>query len=87
MTTEFPRNYVLHLELGSMYLDAKQPERALEVFRNALAKVEANEDRFGRMPERTKEAIVRKIEKVTEKLKEAASTITGADSALAEDLR
>ena len=58
MTTEFPRNYVLHLELGSMYLDAKQPERALEVFRNALAKVEANEDRFGRMPERTKEAIV-----------------------------
>ena len=64
MITEFPRNYVLHLELGSMYLDAKQPERALEVFRRALAKTAANEDRFARMPQRTKDALIRKIEEI-----------------------
>ena len=78
MITEFPRNYVLHLELGSMYLDAKQPGRALEVFCRALAKTEANEDRFARMPQRTKGALIRKIEEIEKELKQAEPAVPAA---------
>lgn len=80
MIADFPRNYVLHLELAAMYLDAGQLERALEVFSDALAKAQANEDRFGRMPQRTKNALVRKIEEIEKGLEEA-----GPSSALRRD--
>ena len=78
MITDFPRNYVLHLELASMYLDAQQPQRALEVFRDALAKAEANEDRFGRMPQRTKNALTRKIEEIRNDLEKSGTSVPAA---------
>ncbi len=85
MIRDFPRNYVLHLELASMYLDAKQPVHALEVFRDALAKAEANEDRFGRMPQRTKNALVRKIEEIEKELEEAGASVPAAATAAVKD--
>lgn len=65
---DFPRNYVLHLELAAMHLDADEKERALEVFRNVRRKVEANQDRFGRMPARARQALGRKIEQLEKEL-------------------
>lgn len=67
---DFPRNYVLRLELGSMYLDAGEKEQGLEVFRTAKEMVERNEQRYGRMPERLRKAIDRKIEELVEQLSE-----------------
>ena len=61
-----------------MYLDAQQPERALEVFRDALAKAEANEDRFGRMPQRTKNALTRKIEEIGNDLEKSGTSVPAA---------
>ena len=65
---DFPRNYVLHLELAAMHLAADEKERALEVFRNVRRKVEANQDRFGRMPARARQALGRKIKQLEEEL-------------------
>ena len=63
---EFPRNYVLRLELGSMYADAEQPRKALEVFQNAQRMVHADEQRYGRMPERLRKALDRKVQTLLE---------------------
>jgi len=57
----FPRNYVLRLELGSMYVDADEKQRALETLRTARRMTRRNEHRYGRMPERLREALDRKI--------------------------
>lgn len=57
----FPRNYVLRLELGSMYVDADEKQRALETLRTARRMTRQNEQRYGRMPERLREALDRKI--------------------------
>ena len=51
----------------------------------ALAKAEANEDRFGRMPQRTKDALVRKIEEIEKELEEAGASVPAAASAVAKD--
>lgn len=67
---DFPRNYVLRLELGSMYLDAGEKEQGLEVFRTAKRMVERDEQRYGRMPERLRKAIDRKIEELVQQLSE-----------------
>jgi tetratricopeptide (TPR) repeat protein len=68
---DFPRNYVLHLELGAMYQDAGEKDRALATFREVRSKVNRNEDRFGRMPARAVEALDRKIEKLAEDIQTA----------------
>ena len=49
-----------------MLLDAGERDDALRVFQNALGKVENDEDRFGRMPERLQKALQRKIEELNE---------------------
>ncbi|MBI1353344.1 MAG: tetratricopeptide repeat protein [Acidobacteria bacterium] len=65
---DFPRNYVLRLELGSMYLDAGEKKQALEVFRTADRMVRNDENRYARMPERLRKALGRKIEELVEEL-------------------
>ena len=62
----FPRNYVLHLEMASMYADAGEDARALEVFRGVRRKALRKEDRFDRMPARLSKALDRRIEKLAE---------------------
>jgi Tfp pilus assembly protein PilF len=59
---EFPRNYVLHLELAGMYSDADNKPRALQIFRNARGMVLNDEHRFGRMPTRLRDALDRRID-------------------------
>ncbi len=67
---DYPRNYVLRLELGSMYLDAGEKEEGLKVFRTAKRMVERNEQRYGRMPKRLREALDRKIDEIAPQLRE-----------------
>ncbi len=55
---DFPRNYVLGLELASMYSDAGQYDRALATFQELLRKAEANAPGYQRLP---REAVKRKI--------------------------
>jgi tetratricopeptide (TPR) repeat protein len=71
---DFPRNYVLSLELGAMYEDAGELEKALAVFRSVRQKVSANEHRFGRMPERSIEAVGRKIKDLEQQLANRKTT-------------
>ncbi len=59
---QYPRNYVLRLELGSMWLDADEKAKGLEVFRSTKRMVEQDQHRLGRMPERLQKALARKIE-------------------------
>ncbi|MDA1314565.1 MAG: hypothetical protein O2968_14595, partial [Acidobacteria bacterium] len=61
---DYPRNYLMHLELAGLYEDAGQHDKAFTVFRRIKAKVEANEDRFGRMPARARDALSRRIEEL-----------------------
>jgi tetratricopeptide (TPR) repeat protein len=85
LTRDFPRNYVFYLELGSMYEDAGELERALGVFRSVRQKVSTNEHRFGRMPERSTEAVDRKIKDLEQQLasrKTTAARLTGPRPAL-----
>lgn len=61
---KFPRNYVLRLELGSMWLDAQEKAKALEAFRVTRRMVREDRHRFGRMPERLQKALERKVEEL-----------------------
>ncbi len=65
---DFPRNYVLSLELGSMYLDAREDQLALDVFREAREKQLARAPGYARMPARTVRALDRRITRVEETL-------------------
>jgi len=71
---DFPRNYVFYLELGAMYEDAGEVEKALAVFRSVRQKVKTNEHRFGRMPERSIEAVDRKIKDLEQQLANRKTT-------------
>jgi predicted Zn-dependent protease len=64
LIAQYPRNYVLRLEMGSMLLDAQEKAKALEVFRETRRMVEGNQQRFGRMPERLQKALSRKIDEL-----------------------
>ena len=66
--TDFPRNYLMHLELAGLYEDAGNDEKALDVFRYIHAKVKTNTDRFGRMPARAQRALARRIAKVEKEM-------------------
>lgn len=68
LIVKFPRNYVLRLELASMYLDADQRQNGLDVLLAADRMVRNNENRYGRMPQRLREALSRKITAVREEL-------------------
>jgi len=63
---DFPRNYLMHLELAGLYEDAGKDAEALRTFRQIQDKVRTNQDRFGRMPARAREALARKIEELAE---------------------
>lgn len=76
---KYPRNYVLRLELGSMWLDAQEKEKGLEVFRSTKRMVEADENRFGRMPERLRKALGRKIEELEKELAPEVRNAHGGD--------
>lgn len=65
---KFPRNYVLRLELASMYLDAEHREKGLETLLIADRMVKNNQNHYGRMPQRLREALTRKIQTVREEL-------------------
>jgi len=65
---QFPRNYVLRLELASMYLDADEREKGLDALLTADRMAKNNENRYGRMPQRLREALSRKIKTVREEL-------------------
>ncbi len=67
LITEFPRNYVLRLELAAMYEDAQKFDQALEVFQHTQELVESKAPGYGRMPQRLREALVRKIKQLREK--------------------
>lgn len=68
MMQDFPRNYVMHLELASMYQDAGENARALETFREIQRKIARNDPGFGRVPERIRGALERKIEAIEESI-------------------
>jgi hypothetical protein len=70
---EFPRNYVLRLEFAAMYEDAQKFGRALEIFQQIRDLVESNAPGYGRMPERLRGALLRKIEELQKK-EQAANT-------------
>ena len=59
LISDFPRNYVLGLELASMYSDAGQTDRALATFKSLLQKADAKAPGYQRLP---REAVRRKIE-------------------------
>ena len=61
---KYPRNYVLQLELGSMLLDAQEKAKGLEVFQRTRRMVQTDQQRFGRMPDRLRKALDRKIEEL-----------------------
>jgi len=65
---QFPRNYVMRLELASMYLDAGQRDRGLDVLLTADRMVKSDENRYARMPQRLRDALSRKIRAVREEL-------------------
>jgi len=65
---DFPRNYLMHLELAGLYEDAGKEDKALDVFREIHAKVKTNTDRFGRMPARAQRALARKIAEVEKQI-------------------
>lgn len=58
---DFPRNYVLGLELASMYSDAGQFDRALATFKDLLRKADDGTPGYNRLP---RAAVQRKIEKL-----------------------
>jgi len=66
--TDFPRNYLMHLELAGLYEDAGNDEKLLDVFRYIHAKVKTNTDRFGRMPARAQRALARRIAEVEKEM-------------------
>jgi predicted Zn-dependent protease len=68
MMKDFPRNYAVNLELGSMYQDAGEDRRALDTFLEIRRKIARNEPGFGRIPGRIQEALTRKIGVIEEKL-------------------
>jgi len=70
---KFPRNYVLRLESGSMYADADEKTRALEIFRQVRGMVQRNENRYGRMPKRLTKALDEKIEELSDENVQAAA--------------
>ncbi len=60
LMNEFPRNYVLGLELASMYNDAGQYDRALATYKELLKRAEQNAPGYQRLP---RAAVQRRIEK------------------------
>lgn len=64
---DFPRNYLMHLELAGLYQNGGQDDMALDIFRDIQAKVKTNRDRFGRMPPRVQEALARRIAEIERK--------------------
>ena len=61
---DYPRNYVLQLEMAAMQLDAGDEALALEIFKEVYRKYEADEQRFARMPPRLAGALERRIEEL-----------------------
>jgi tetratricopeptide (TPR) repeat protein len=64
LIAEFPRNYVLRLELAAMYEDAQKFDRALETFRQTQELVVRGAPGYSRMPERLRGALERKIKQL-----------------------
>lgn len=73
LIAEFPRNYVLRLEMGAMYEDAQKFDRALEVFEQTQDLVERQAPGYSHMPERLRGALQRKIQQLQEKPSAEAS--------------
>jgi hypothetical protein len=73
LIAEFPRNYVLRLEMAAMYEDAEKLDRALEVFQHTQGLVKSNTPGYSRMPERLREALQRKIDQLQERLAASSS--------------
>ncbi len=65
---DFPRNYLMHLELAGLYENAGQDDTALDIFRQIQLKVKTNTDRFDRMPTRLQEALSRRIAEAEKKM-------------------
>ncbi|MCU1274011.1 MAG: Tetratricopeptide 2 repeat protein [Bryobacterales bacterium] len=59
LMAEYPRNYLFGIEIASDYADANQPERALGVLKNLLAKADQNPAGYRQMP---REAVARKMQ-------------------------
>jgi tetratricopeptide (TPR) repeat protein len=68
LIAEFPRNYVLRLELAAMYEDAQKFDRALEIFQQTQDLLERKAPGYSRMPDRLRAALQRKIKQLQEKL-------------------
>jgi tetratricopeptide (TPR) repeat protein len=73
LIAEFPRNYVLRLELAAMYEDAQKFDRALEIFEKTQGLVESKAPGYGHMPERLRDALGRKIKQLQEKVANRAN--------------
>jgi len=73
LIAEYPRNYVLRLEMAAMYEDAQKFDRAVEIFQQTQDLVERNAPGYARMPERLRGALERKIKQLQEKLSAIAS--------------
>jgi tetratricopeptide (TPR) repeat protein len=67
LIAEFPRNYVLRLELAAMYEDAQKFDRALEIFQQTQELIDRKAPGYSHMPERLRNALGRKIKQLQEK--------------------
>ena len=68
---DFPRNYVIQLELGSMYLDAGKKEQALATFLDIEKKRQEKTLGFDKLSQRALGALRRKISTLESELKQA----------------
>jgi predicted Zn-dependent protease len=73
LIADFPRNYILALELGAMFQDAGKPEQALQVFRSLQRRVKEKAPGHERMPQESRKALQRKIEKLEAQLAKPAT--------------
>jgi tetratricopeptide (TPR) repeat protein len=81
LIAEFPRNYVLRLELAAMYEDAQKFDRALEIFQQTQDLVQRKAPGYGRISERLRGALERKIKQLREKLSARANRARSNDLA------
>ena len=86
LIAEFPRNYVLRLELAAMYEDAQQFDRALEIFQKTQSLVQNKTPGYARMPERLRGALGRKIDELQKKKQAADANRAGFPGLAGRDL-
>lgn len=72
LAEQYPKNYVYRIELGSIYRDAGDLSKSLEILQRTLQKAENGVPGFGRMPENYRERLKEEIKKTRERMEQEA---------------